>query len=78
MSDLNKMENPKLISLSSKSKSVPSLLLSESKNTKNNFNNPYKRLKLIENEISNKNSELIKIQNKISQIKNKEILIEKE
>ena len=78
MSDLNKMEYPKLISLSSKSKSVPSLLLSESKNTKNNFNNPYKRLKLIENEISNKNSELIKIQNKISQIKNKEILIEKE
>ena len=76
--DLNKMEYPKLISLSSKSKSVPSLLLSESKNTKNNFNNPYKRLKLIENEISNKNSELIKIQNKISQIKNKEILIEKE
>ena len=84
MSELNKMETPNI--LSSKTKSVPSLFLSKQKNTNNeiskeinsNINNPYERLKLIDEIISNKNSELIKIKSKLTAIEKKEKLIEKE
>ena len=89
MSELNKMENPNLLSSSSKSKSVPSLLLSTSKNSnKNNndiskdinskYNNPFERIKIIDDIISTKNSELRKIKYKLAEIKLKEKLIEKE
>ena len=79
MSALNKMENPHLISLSMKSKSVPSLLLSSESNKKNEDSlNVHKKLKIIDDEINNKTSELLKIQNKLTQIKKKQFLIEKE
>ena len=85
MSLSKKMENAHLISsLSKKSKSVPSLLLlsEPNNNIKNNINNninkEYDRLKIIDDEINNKNTELIKIENKLNKIKNKEFLIKKE
>ena len=84
MSELNKMENPNLLSPSSKSKSVPSLFLSASKNSNlnnnelYNSNNPYERIRIIDEIISNKNSELRKIKYKLAEIKLKEKLIEKE
>ena len=79
MSMLNKMENPHLISLSMKSKSVPSLLLSSESTKKNeDSHNVHKQLKIIDDEINNKNSELLKIQNKLAQIKKKEFLLKKE
>ena len=82
MSVSEKMENANLISLSKKSKSVPSLLLLSEPNNINNINNnlssEYDRLKIIDDEINNKNAELVKIQNKLTKIKKKEFLIKKE
>ena len=82
MSLSKKMENAHLISsLSKKSKSVPSLLLLSEPNNNinnNNLNKEYDRLKIIDDEINNKNTELIKIENKLNKIKNKEFLIKKE
>ena len=87
MSELAKMENPNILYSSPKSKSVPSLLLSSSnKNKKDisktinstiNTNNPFERLRLIEETISNRNSELKKIKYKLAEIKLREKLIEK-
>ena len=82
MSILNKMENPLLLSFPSKSKSVPSLLLSPSQSSQNKnkikvSSSPYERLKSIEETINNKNTELIKIKYKLAEIKLKEKLIEK-
>jgi len=84
MSELNKMETPTI--LSSKTKSVPSIFLLKNKTINNeiskeinsNTNNPYERLKLIDEIISTKNSELIKIKSKLTAIEKKEKLIEKE
>ena len=76
MSELNTLENPNIYTFTSKQKSVPSLLLSSStkqnqiENTSNS-NNLYNRLKLIETIINNKNLELIKIKNKLTEIKKK-------
>ena len=76
MSELNTLENPNIYTFASKQKSVPSLLLSSStkpnqiENTSNS-NNLYNRLKLIETIINNKNLELIKIKNKLTEIKKK-------
>ena len=81
MSLSKKMENAHLISsLSKKSKSVPSLLLlsEPNNNINNNLNKEYDRLKIIDDEINNKNTELIKIENKLNKIKNEEFLIKKE
>ena len=78
MSESKKMENAHFIPLSEKSRSVPSLLLSESSNINNNLSNEYDRLKIIDDEINNKNTELIKIQKKLTKIKKKEFLIKKE
>ena len=75
MSDLNKMENPNILSSVSKSKSVPSLLLSSSQKA---YNNPKERIKIINEIINTKNSELKKIKQKLAEIKLKEKLIEKE
>ena len=83
MSELNTLENPNIYTFASKQKSVPSLLLSSStkqnqiENTSNS-NNLYNRLKLIETIINNKNLELIKIKNKLTEIKKKEKQIENE
>ena len=57
MSELNKMENPNILPSVSKSNSVPSLLLSTSqkKNT-----NPKDRIKIIDEIINVRNSELKK------------------
>ena len=87
MSELAKMENPNILYSSPKSKSVPSLLLSSSNQNKKdisktinstiNTNNPFERLRLIEETISNRNSELKKIKYKLAEIKLREKLIEK-
>ena len=87
MSELAKMENPNILYSSPKSKSVPSLLLSSSNlnkkdisktiNSTKNTNNPFERLRLIEETISNRNSELKKIKYKLAEIKLREKLIEK-
>ena len=42
------------------------------------LSNEYDRLKIIDDEINNKNEELLKIQNKLTKIKKKELLIKKE
>ena len=75
MSELNKMENSNILPSVSKSNSVPSLLLSTSqkKNT-----NPKDRIKIIDEIINVRNSELKKIKHKLAEIKLKEKLIEKE
>ena len=86
MSSQDKMEkqNQNKLSKSSKSKSVPSLLLlsqNEKEISKNSIGsppNPYDRLKSIEEVINSKYDELIKIKNKLAKIKIKEKLIEKE
>ena len=86
MSSQDKMEkqNQNKLSISSKSKSVPSLLLlsqNEKEISKNSIGsppNPYDRLKSIEEVINSKYDELIKIKNKLAKIKIKEKLIEKE
>ncbi len=75
MSDLNKMENLNILSSVSKSNSVPSLLLSSSQKA---YNNPKERIKIINEIINTKNSELKKIKQKLAEIKLKEKLIEKE
>ena len=84
--DIN--ENKKqILSTKAASKSVPSLLLSLSpknnhknpeisKNINSEINNPYERLKLIQEKIDNKNTELKKIKNKIIDIEHKEKIIE--
>ena len=84
--DIN--ENKKqILSNKTASKSVPSLLLSLSpknnhknpeisKNINSEINNPYERLKLIQEKIDNKNTELKKIKNKIIDIEHKEKIIE--
>ena len=91
MSSKNKMEKQKqnILSISSKSKSVPSLLLSLSKKPSDNEKeisknpmdispNPYTRLKSIEEIINSKYDELTTIKKKLDKIKLKEKLIEKE
>ena len=91
MSSQNKMEKQKqnILSLTSKSKSVPSLLLSLSKKPSDNEKeisknpmdispNPYTRLKSIEEIINSKYDELTTIKKKLDKIKLKEKLIEKE
>ena len=86
MSSQDKMEkqNQNKLSISSKSKSVPSLLLLSqnekeiSKNSMGSPPNPYVRLKSIEEVINSKYDELTKIKNKLAKIKIKEKLIEKE
>ena len=86
MSSQDKMEkqNQNKLSISSKSKSVPSLLLLSqnekeiSKNSMGSPPNPYDRLKSIEEVINSKYDELTKIKNKLAKIKIKEKLIEKE
>ena len=84
--DIN--ENKKqILSTKAASKSVPSLLLSLSpknnhknpeisKNINSEINNPYERLKLIQEKIDNKSTELKKIKNKIIDIEHKEKIIE--
>ena len=79
MSSQDKMEkqNQNKLSISSKSKSVPSLLLlsqNEKEISKNSIGrppNPYDRLKSIEEVINSKYDELIKIKNKLAKIKKK-------
>ena len=75
MSELNKMENPNILPSVSKSNSVPSLLLSTSQKTNTN---PKDRIKIIDEIINARNSELKKIKHKLAEIKLKEKLIEKE
>ena len=75
MSDLNKMENHNILPSVSKSNSVPSLLLSTSQKINTN---PKERIKIIDEIINARNSELKKIKHKLAEIKLKEKLIEKE